>query len=119
MAEISALERENTQLHEQLAGLKSDAPKKQSTVETNVVVRGLQGRLLAMADERADLEQEFTTLTTNVKTLTHVLAAEGDLNEVRVLCQYLPAVLCRCRDPLVPPAASGSPCLPRSWDCAT
>ena len=85
-ATIGRLEGENVKLLTQLAELKGESVSKNGA-ETNVVVRGLQSKLLALMEEKDALSSEIASLGEQNKGLQQVLSGEGDVKEVQKLCE--------------------------------
>ena len=85
-ATIGRLEGENVKLLTQLAELKGESVSKNGA-ETNVVVRGLQSKLLALMEEKDALSSEIASLGEQNKGLQQVLSGEGDVKEVEQLCE--------------------------------
>lgn len=79
---LQQLESENLHLHTKLQALKSDPAVKGDT-STNVILRGLQSRLLVLAEEKSRLGEECVRLAEENRSLQVVLASEGDVSELR------------------------------------
>jgi hypothetical protein len=62
--------------------LRSDASSKNVAAESNVMVRGLQSRLLSLLEEKNALVDEITELKESNKSLQQVLTWDGDVKEV-------------------------------------